>query len=271
MVVVRDIRGKSPFEVLGVPNDADGATIRRKWMEETRKHHPDKRHGDTQEEIAEARQRFEDVHAAFKALEAYMDKARKEEAAAAGEEARRQASEQWKQPVLAQLGVELEHALQEYAKAQTAVSEVEAFLRELKEELGYHRSQEATEELNNAHDTAFEARLHCLNRVRHWEAQSRRIKERQDAVACAKPASRPPQRLVPDYDYDSESDTEPIHTVGDAVSYIGNSVAQTLRTTANSFSDIAEDAVSVGMDFAQGVANMVGYFQAWRAVREDRE
>ncbi|CAK8996607.1 unnamed protein product [Durusdinium trenchii] len=62
------IPGRSPYEILGVPEGSGMAVVRKRFFREARRWHPDKHQGDSEEEIENAHLRFVQIHAAYQAI-----------------------------------------------------------------------------------------------------------------------------------------------------------------------------------------------------------
>lgn len=59
---------RDPYEVLGVPRDADDAQIKKAFRRLARELHPDRHPGASEEELRDLERRFAEVNAAYRRL-----------------------------------------------------------------------------------------------------------------------------------------------------------------------------------------------------------
>ncbi|CAJ1362886.1 unnamed protein product [Effrenium voratum] len=243
--------GRSAYEVMGVPEDCSPARVRKCFLEEARRWHPDKRHNDTPEELAFARARFIELHEAYEELE-------KKRVAPKSQASSSTSSDDWHRQRLEEVEEELQKAEKAYAEEKAAREEIEEYLAELRETTKNAASytEEELQVLRQWHHNSFQALLVKRNEEYQYQASVARLRQWQ-AVLQEREESAPPQSCAPCEELNAG------FGLGAAISYVGDSVCQTLADAKIGWDELAEDVESI-------YASISGFFTAWRVVREER-
>lgn len=256
--MVLDFGGKTPYEVLGVPASSNFAQVRKQFLEEARKWHPDKRQGATPEELAQARERFVLIHAAYQEL---LSKC-----ARPSSEAPLRDSHlfDW---VRKEIEEEYRKAEKEWEEQKLQRQEIEEYMNELRATgLNLDLSDEERQEILKAWHTVNAAFYVHEGRERSAEMRMKSMKRQMgDLKSSLSRAQSEPPRPSEAVLGDKEDSTASFLDVGTAaLMYVGESVTQTCSDAKFFLGEMAED-------FTDTLSNLAGYFSTWRLIREDRD
>lgn len=242
--MVLDFGGKTPYEVLGVPATSSFAQVRKQFLEEARKWHPDKRQGATPEELAQARERFILIHAAYQELLSKCARPSSSEAPF-----RESHLFEW---VRKEIEEEYRKAEKEYEEQKLQRQEIEEYMNELRATgLNLDLSDEERQDILRA--------WHTVNAMR-MKSMKRQMGDLKSSLSRAQSEPPRPREAVL-----GDKDTTSFLEVGTAaLMYVGESVTQTCSDAKFFLGEMAED-------FTDTLSNLAGYFSTWRLIREDRD
>jgi len=255
--MVLDFGGKTPYEVLGVPATSSFAQVRKQFLEEARKWHPDKRQGATPEELAQARERFILIHAAYQELLSKCARPSSSEAPF-----RESHLFEW---VRKEIEEEYRKAEKEYEEQKLQRQEIEEYMNELRATgLNLDLSDEERQDILRAWHTVNAAFYVHEGRERCAEMRMKSMKRQMGDLksSLSRAQSEPPR---PREAVLGDKDTTSFLEVGTAaLMYVGESVTQTCSDAKFFLGEMAED-------FTDTLSNLAGYFSTWRLIREDRD
>lgn len=244
--MVLDFGGKTPYEVLGVPATSSFAQVRTQFLEEARKWHPDKRQGATPEELAQARERFILIHAAYQ--ERLSKCARPSSSEAPFRESH---LFEW---VRKEIEEEYRKAEKEYEEQKLQRQEIEEYMNELRATgLNIDLSDEERQDILRAWHTVNAAFYVHEGRERCAEMRMKSMKRQMGDLksSLSQAQSEPPR---PREAVLGDKDTTSFLEVGTAaLMYVGESVTQTCSDAKFFLGEMAED-------FTDTLSNLAGYF-----------
>ncbi|CAK9087380.1 LINE-1 retrotransposable element ORF2 protein [Durusdinium trenchii] len=255
------IPGRSPYEILGVPEGSGMAVVRKRFFREARRWHPDKHQGDSEEEIENAHLRFVQIHAAYQAIlrEGILEGPRQQADAPTFEN---EAFQRWTRE--RHLEQRLDEAEEAHENTKAELDEINDYL-ETQRDLARNQALYTAEEfeaIRASWNDTMKAQLLLQNREQQYKAQVNKLRMRQKHLQqLSRSQSAPPKSRRSE----EEPEKEPkslMDATESALCYLGESVTQTCMDVSIFCGELAEEVTDA-------MSSMAAYFRAWRIVRDD--
>eukprot|EP00434_Breviolum_minutum_P009737 symbB.v1.2.008571.t1/scaffold511.1/size325556/18 len=248
-----DFGGQTAYEVLGVPENSTFDVVRKRFLDEARKWHPDKQPRGREEDMEKARGRFILIHAAYQELLGSAPTQAPQEAkrdSVLFDVLRKEAENLYQQ------------AAKDYEQEKQYREEFEDYMNELRR-LGCGQESEESEEFKDIMKAWH--RTHCAFLVHQARESQAKMKMRniQTQIGVFERSFKDSRDGNEAPVQDQEGETPSIADLSSSfVTYVGDSVKQ-IGTDATYFVE------EIAKDVNETLSSLAGYFNVWRLTRDD--